>query len=107
MTISDVRFGAELITKKGKIYKFDDLHCILSYLKTKAVTPGNIKDIYLSNYSGNHQLINVNTALLLKAEELRSPMGGNIAAFDNSDSLLYIQKRFTCNTVNWKDLIKP
>ncbi|MEP7254448.1 MAG: nitrous oxide reductase accessory protein NosL [Ferruginibacter sp.] len=107
MTISDVRFGAEIVTIKGKVYKFDDLHCILSYLQTKDIVPANIKDIYLINYSGGHQLININKALLLKADELRSPMRGNIAAFDNNDSLITIQKRFSGNTVNWKDLIKP
>ena len=67
----------------------------------------NIKNIYLSNYAGSHLLIDVNTALLLKAEELRSPMGGNVAAFDNNDSLSVIQKRFSGTTVNWSDLIKP
>jgi len=107
MTISDVRFGAELVTTKGKVYKFDDMHCILSYLKTNDVEPGNIKDYYVTNYSGTHQLINVNTALLLKSDELRSPMGGNAAAFDNKDSLATVQKRFPGNTVAWNDLIKP
>lgn len=107
MTISDVRFGAELVTKKGKIYKFDDSKCIISYMQTKDVATDNIKNIYLTNYSGSHQLIDVNNAFLLKAEELRSPMGGNVAAFDNKDSLLTIQKRFSGNTVNWNDLIKP
>jgi hypothetical protein len=34
-------------------------------------------------------------------------MGGNIAAFDNADSLTTIQKRFPGNTLNWNDLIKP
>jgi len=34
-------------------------------------------------------------------------MGGNIAAFDNKDSLLIIQKKFAGNAVAWKDLIKP
>ncbi|MBL0200926.1 MAG: nitrous oxide reductase accessory protein NosL [Chitinophagaceae bacterium] len=107
MTISDVRFGAELVTKKGKVYKFDDVHCILAYLKTKDVEPGNINNYYLTNYSGSHQLINVQTALLLKSDALRSPMGGNIAAFDNKDSLVSIQKRFPGNTATWNDLIKP
>lgn len=106
MTITDVRFGAELVTTKGKIFKFDDVHCILSYLKTNEVEPGNIKDYYLTNYSGTHQLINVNKSFLLKADELRSPMGGNVAAFDNRDSLKIIEKRFLGNTVNWSDLIK-
>jgi copper chaperone NosL len=107
MTISDVRFGAELVTKKGKVYKFDDAHCILNYLKTKDAAPGNTKNIYFTNYAGNHQLIDVNNAFLLHAQELRSPMGGNIAAFDNNDSLLTIQKRLPGNTVTWNDLIKP
>ena len=107
MTISDARFGAELVTKKGRVYKFDDVHCIVAYIKTKDVEPGNVKDYYLTNYSGTHQLINVNTVLLLKSDGLRSPMGGNIAAFDNVDSLATIQKRFPGNTLTWNDVIKP
>ena len=107
MTISDVRFGAEIVTTKGKIYKFDDVHCILNYLETKELEISNIKDYYLTNYSGIHQLINVNRSFLLKADELRSPMGGNIAAFDNTDSLKLIQKRYPGIAVNWNDLIKP
>ena len=33
MTISDIRYGAEIITKKGKIFKFDDPQCAISFLK--------------------------------------------------------------------------
>jgi copper chaperone NosL len=107
MTISDVRFGAEIVTKKGKVYKFDDVHCIVAYIKTKDIEPSDVKDYYLTNFTGTHQLININTALLLKSEALRSPMAGNVAAFDNADSLVTVQKRFSGNTLTWNDLIKP
>ncbi|MGB5007969.1 MAG: nitrous oxide reductase accessory protein NosL [Ferruginibacter sp.] len=107
MTISDKHFGAELVTKKGKVYKFDDAKCLVNYLHTKDVADNNIKNIYLSNYAGTHQLIDVNNAFLLKAEGLGSPMGGNIAAFDNKDSLVTIQKRFPGNIITWNDLVKP
>ena len=107
MTISDTRFGAELVTKKAKIYKFDDTHCILDYLKTKEIESANIKNIYLTNYSGNHQLIDVKNALLLNATELRSPMAGNIAAFDLQDSLVAVQKHFPGTIVSWSELIRP
>ncbi len=106
MTLSDNRFGAELITTKGKIFKFDDVHCILSYLKTKDVEVPNIKDIYLTNFCSDHQLINVTKSFLLNSADLRSPMGGNIAAFDNRDSLSKIQGHYPGNPVNWKDLLK-
>jgi copper chaperone NosL len=107
MTISDVRFGAELVTKKGKIYKFDDTHCILNFMKTKEIESTEIKNIYITNYFGNHQLMNVNTALLLKADELRSPMGGNVAAFDNKDSQQAVQKRFPGKAMLWNELNRP
>lgn len=107
MTISDVRFGAEVVTKKGKVYKFDDSRCMVDFLKAGTVTDANIKNLYLTCYSGTHQLLDVNNALLLKAEELRSPMGGNVAAFDNKDSLLVIQKRFNGKPIAWSDLYKP
>ncbi|MEO7445778.1 MAG: nitrous oxide reductase accessory protein NosL [Ferruginibacter sp.] len=107
MTISDVRFGAELVTKKGKVYKFDDPHCIMNYLGTKTVESKDIGGLYLTNYAGTHQLVNLDDALLLKAEELRSPMGGNIAAFDNQDSLLIIQKRFAGTLIPGSSVYKP
>ncbi|MEO6252304.1 MAG: nitrous oxide reductase accessory protein NosL [Ferruginibacter sp.] len=107
MTISDVRFGAELVTKKGKVYKFDDTHCILNYLGMKDVESKNIRNIYFTNYSGSHQLIDVTNAMLLSATELRSPMGSNIAAFDNKDSLSVIQKLFNGFIVAWSNLYKP
>lgn len=107
MTLSDARFGAEIVTKKGKVYKFDDMHCILNFLKTNDVKAGDIKNIYFANYSGNHQLVDANTALLLKAEELKSPMNGNIAAFDTKDSLLAVQKLFSGTTSTWNEIYKP
>jgi copper chaperone NosL len=106
MTVSDVHFGAELITKKGKVYKFDDVHCILSYLKTKEVKPNEVKDIWLTNYCSDHRLINVNSSLLLKSNDFRSPMDGHIAAFDNNDSLLKIKQQYPGDWVNWNDLVE-
>ncbi len=32
MTISDARFGAEIVTTKGKIYKFDDVKCMQGFI---------------------------------------------------------------------------
>ncbi|HRI80568.1 MAG TPA: nitrous oxide reductase, partial [Cyclobacteriaceae bacterium] len=31
MTLMDNKFGAEIVTDKGKIYKFDDMSCFLNY----------------------------------------------------------------------------
>ena len=106
MTISDDRFGAEIVTAKGKVYKFDDTHCLLSYLKTKDLPEANIKAIYLTDFNGQHQLLNTQKALLLKSDLLHSPMNGNIAAFENADSLKLMQQKFPGEIVNWDVLLK-
>ena len=104
MTVSDARFGAEVITKKGKVYKFDDMHCLLSFLRSGMIEKEQVKDVYVTNYSAGHRLINAKDAMMLKADELRSPMGGNIAAFDNNDSMAAVIKKFQGYTVNWNEL---
>jgi copper chaperone NosL len=106
MTISDAKFGAEIVTNKGKQFKFDDVHCLIGYLKTNDLKQVAIKDIYITDFTGNHYLINIKQALLLKSDALRSPMGGNIAAFENADTLKFMQQHYEGAVVNWNELIK-
>jgi len=106
MTISDDRFGAEIVTTKGKIYKFDDIHCILAYLKTNDLLEANIKSIYLTNFLDNHQLLNTKNLYLLKSESLHSPMNGNVAAFENLDSLKLTQQKFIGEQISWDEIKK-
>jgi copper chaperone NosL len=105
MTISDVRYGAEIVSKKGKIFKFDDAHCVLAYLK-KNIADKDIAAIYFTDFSGKHSLINVNEAFFLKSADLKSPMGGNVAAFSNKDSLQQVAGQFNGTVLSWAELHK-
>jgi copper chaperone NosL len=106
MTVSDARFGAELITKKGKIYKFDDMHCILAYLKSNTMDKNEIRDVYLSDFSNQHQLHKAGESFLLQSDELKSPMNGNIAAFSNEDSMKKAMEAFKGSSTLWSQLVK-
>ncbi len=35
MQISDNRYGAELVTDKGKVYKFDSIECLIEFAMVK------------------------------------------------------------------------
>ncbi|MDE3237195.1 MAG: nitrous oxide reductase accessory protein NosL [Bacteroidota bacterium] len=106
MTISDNRFGAEILTKKGKLFKFDDMHCILSFLHSNTIEQKDIQDIYVTNFSGNHSLVKAPTAFFAKSDDFKSPMNGNIAAFENEDSLKKILIQYKGNSVSWNDIAK-
>jgi copper chaperone NosL len=106
MTVADARFGGELITLKGKIYKFDDMHCLLSFMKAGTVPAAAVKNIYLVDFSGTHTLLRAENAFLYKSEDLRSPMGGNIAVFAAEDSLKKMQDQMKGTPEKWNNLIQ-
>ena len=106
MTISDNRFGAEIITKKSKVYKFDDIHCLQSFKKSNSVNWEDVSHVYFVKFDGTHELIEASNAYLFKSDELHTPMGGNIAAFENERSLNIAAQTFKGNAERWNDLVK-
>ena len=106
MIITDQRFGAELVTDKYKIYKFDDTHCIVSFLKSGELQQTQIADIYLVDYSQQGQLVKATESFLFQSDALRSPMGGNVAAFTAEDSLLKFKEELNGAAVSWNELIQ-
>jgi copper chaperone NosL len=84
MTITDPKYGGELVTTKGKVYKFDDIDCLLSYVKAAEYDKKLVKDIYLVDYAGAHKFVKAESAVIYKSEELRTPMNGFMAAFENA-----------------------
>ena len=74
MKIADGKFGAELITSKGRIYKFDDMHCMVNYHKENKNV--QIHSFYIHDYNQNNVLISAETAFYIKGGEINSPMHG-------------------------------
>lgn len=95
MSIADNRFGAEIITKKGKVYKFDDTHCLTGFGESNTIKNEDIKAIYLVDFNAPHDLIPSEQIFLLKSPQLRSPMGGNIAAFSSEQQYKAASATFT------------
>lgn len=106
MTISDGRFGAEIVTKKGKVFKYDEAQCLLEDVKEGAKKENDIHDIYLTDFCGKHELINRKNSLFLFSEEFKSPMGGNVAVFSNPDSMKFYKEKLGAQEVEWTSLSK-
>ena len=91
MGISDNKFGAELITKKGRVYKFDDIACLEGYQEENSdKTEGSV--LYVTDFD-TKKLIPANKATFIYGGALESPMGGNKAAFSDANKAKeYAQK---------------
>ena len=83
MTLMDPKFGAELVTTKGKIYKFDDINCLLNFYNAGSVSKEDFRFTLVVDFSQPEKLINAEKALYLKSGEIKSPMASQVAAFES------------------------
>ncbi|MES2891036.1 MAG: nitrous oxide reductase accessory protein NosL [Bacteroidota bacterium] len=101
MTISDRRFGGEILTRKGRTYKFDDLQCLFQFRKENVVPSTEIKQTYFVDFQAPHEFIEAPKSFLFKSIEFRSPMGGNTAAFNTKAALIKAEQQFQGEEISW------
>jgi len=102
MTIVDKQHAAEIVTAKGKVFKYDAIECMLNDLKLK-------KDIkialyFVNDYSNPGALRNAETATFLISKGIKSPMGAFLSAFESNEEA---QKAMQINggkLYNWKEI---
>lgn len=102
MKISDQQFAAQLKTEKGRYYKFDDIFCLQSYRKEHDDV--NYKALWISDYAQAPHFVAIEQAHFVRSPDLKTPMGGGIAAFaDKADAEKLAQQHHT-QVLNWKSL---
>lgn len=105
MTIMDKQFGTELVTLKGKVFKFDDLSCMSKYMKTNDLHEADCKHVVISNYEKPEEFLDFNKAFFIQAENLQSPMLGNIAAFDSETAIQeLVTTDSTAKNITWTEI---
>ena len=87
MTLTDKRFGAEIVTDKGKVYKFDDLNCLANILKEGTIPEANIAQIVSVDFKKSGSFVDVQQAFFLQNEAIKSPMRGDVASFSDKKDL--------------------
>jgi len=94
MTISDSKFGAELVTDKGKIYMFDSIECMIAFFtKSEQEVAHSFKYFWTIDYSNQGELLDAKNALYLKDDNFNSPMGMNVASFKDISSMQKFKKK--------------
>lgn len=104
MGISDIKYAAEIVTQKGKVYKFDDIVCLHSFIKDKTIDEKDIRDIYLSDFCQPHALIKSGEAFLLQGGSVHAPMNGDIVAFSSKDSVTKLAAALNATEINWQQV---
>lgn len=103
MTIVDKQHAAEIVTQKGKAYKFDATECMINFLEE--FDSSTVK-LFLSNdYSKPEILIDATKATFLISEQIPSPMGAYLSAFKDNQVAMNIQNEKGGTLYSWEELL--
>ncbi|GIW45473.1 MAG: hypothetical protein KatS3mg077_2755 [Candidatus Binatia bacterium] len=80
MTIVDPRFAAQVHTDKGRVVFFDSIECALRFVGQNRT---RVRTVYLRSFGGPPRWIEASEARIARWAGFRSPMGGNLAAFES------------------------
>lgn len=87
MTLVDRHYGAELITARGKVHKFDDLNCLLTFQRRDSGRASTTPQLVVIEFDRPDTFLPVEQALFLRHDRLNSPMGSGLAAFSTAAGL--------------------
>lgn len=105
MTIMDKEYACELVSTKGKVFKFDDVSCLVKYLKTSNTTAKDYAFMVVNSFNKPNQFIDAQRAFFVNGENFTSPMRGDLGAFDAMKEVESFQKQdSTLKIFTWNEV---
>ena len=106
MQISDNRYGAELVTDKGKVYKFDSIECLTEFAVVKNLIGDSNQKFLVTDFAQPETFIDASTAFYVLNDNFRSPMGLNVSAFGSEISRQKFVAESGGSLLYWVDVIE-
>lgn len=103
MTIVDRQHASQLVNSKGKAYKFDAIECMVHSLQDE-FKPEEIALFLVADFNKPGEWLDANSASFLVSEQIASPMGANLSAFEDQDVAQKMLEKFTGKRYNWKEI---
>lgn len=104
MTIMEPKFGGEIITKKGKVFKFDDAHCVAHFIKTGNVAEADIAQTVFVDYEAPENFLKPPSLFFVQSPQLKSPMNSNAAAFATQEAAQKKAAEVSGTVLDWQTL---
>ncbi len=103
MNIVDQQHAAQLVTNKGKSFKFDATECMIHYIDEIDLT--TVALYVVADYNNPGTLIDAKTAYYIISENIPSPMGEYLSAVTTKEAALALQKAKEGTIYSWEELL--
>jgi copper chaperone NosL len=105
MTIVDRQHASQVVTTKGKAFKYDAIECMVHSLQD------DLKDTEIAlhlvaDFDQPGKLMDATMASYLVSDKISSPMGANLSAFENEKAGEKAKEKFTGELYSWEKIQK-
>jgi copper chaperone NosL len=101
MTIADRRYGAEIVTRKGKVSKYDSVECMVRDLLANEGMESDAHALLVIDYAKPGELIGAVGACYLLSPTLHSPMGMDLTSFRDSSGAESVRGAHPGHLLDW------
>ncbi|HXH17978.1 MAG TPA: nitrous oxide reductase accessory protein NosL [Chitinophagales bacterium] len=106
MTIADKRYGAEIVTRKGKVFKYDAIECLVSSIyKDESIDTSDIHSLWVIDFSEPGKLTDATQCLYLQSYDLPSPMGMFLTAVADRKKMGELSALHKGDVLKWEEVI--
>ena len=105
MTIVDPAFAAQLITRTGKAYRFDDPGCLRAFATSGRIPDNEIHSAWVNDHENPGSILNVRAAFFVASEQIKAPMNGGLAAFPSRASADTAQTAWGGRVEMWDEVV--
>ena len=106
MLVTDNKYGAELVTDKGKIYKFDSIECMIEFSLVKNTLGDTNNKLLITGFDNPDNLVDARNSVYVKNDKFRSPMGLNVTAFNSEEQAQKFISENGGEKLSWVEVIE-
>ncbi|MFA5618993.1 MAG: nitrous oxide reductase accessory protein NosL [Weeksellaceae bacterium] len=103
MTIVDKQHASQLVTNKGKPYKYDAIECMI-VAKNDKFSETEMAFELIADFDNPGTLTDANTATYLISENIKSPMGANLSGFKEKETAIKTMNEFGGKIYTWAEI---
>jgi copper chaperone NosL len=106
MKIMDKRYGTEIVTDKGKVYKFDSVECLVEFMEQTNKPKEKFSLFLVTPFDQPGNLQDAHNSQFLHCKNLPSPMGMYLSAFSTKEAASLFYEQYGGTIYDWNGLVK-
>ncbi|MGZ8844669.1 MAG: nitrous oxide reductase accessory protein NosL [Pyrinomonadaceae bacterium] len=103
MAISEKQYAAELIDSDGQPFKFDDIGCMVNFIKGNK-SKGQIAAYFVMDFD-DRAWVKAEDAHYVRTSEVTTPMNGGLIAFKTQSKAQQAVDKYQGKLLQWKDIV--